>query len=125
MKSKLTLIILLSLTIFTSACFTHGKSHVVFRDTDFLIVKCGSNETFETLAEKYLNDASKGFRIRNINNQLKIKVVDSGEGYSLDHQQLLKDQENHGRGLLLTQKLCDKMTVSDEGRAVEVIYKLK
>mgnify|MGYP000388259751 CR=1 FL=1 len=57
-------------------------------------------------------------------NQIKIKVTDSGKGYSLDHQQLLKDQENHGRGLILIQKLCHKVTISNQGRTIEVIYKL-
>lgn len=59
------------------------------------------------------------------NSRVKITVSDNGQGYNEEDIKPYSGKENYGRGLLLTKKLSDQLTVKDGGRTTEVTYQLK
>ncbi|MCR8923962.1 fused response regulator/phosphatase [Dasania sp. GY-MA-18] len=56
------------------------------------------------------------------NSQLKITVSDSGQGYNLAMRNRLKEQDSHGRGLMLIKKLCHSLDISEDGKTVIALY---
>ena len=55
--------------------------------------------------------------------QLVIRMHDSGKGYH-GHEACLIDNSLHGRGLEIVKSLCEHVEFSNEGRTLELIYRL-
>lgn len=56
---------------------------------------------------------------------LSISITDSGEGFVIDKNfKLDKNNENFGRGLPLIKELCDAVEYSNNGRTVNVMFKV-
>ena len=53
---------------------------------------------------------------------LDMKVSDSGSGYH--NKSLTNDEMLHGRGLNIISGLCDKASFSDDGKTLNILYKL-
>jgi len=56
-------------------------------------------------------------------NYLAIQTIDSGKGYQGQHQPKSEDGL-HGRGLDLIESLCEKVTFSEDGRTLDLLYRL-
>ena len=54
---------------------------------------------------------------------LKIRVSDSGHGYESGNS-ATTDEMLHGRGLSIIQSFCEKVSISDDGKTLEVLYQL-
>jgi len=54
---------------------------------------------------------------------LKIDVSDSGDGYHIDGSKNT-DEMLHGRGLSIIQSFSEKISFSDDGKTMEVLYRL-
>jgi serine phosphatase RsbU (regulator of sigma subunit) len=96
----------------------------------------GSNKVDETRFVEYyesraaklsqLDDATINFDFSYISASaapsLKIRMSDTGHGYQ-GHSSASNDQP-HGRGLDILRSLCETLSFSDEGRTLEVLYRL-
>jgi len=54
---------------------------------------------------------------------LKIDVSDSGDGYHIEGSKTT-DEMLHGRGLSIIQSFSEKISFSDDGKTMEVLYRL-
>ena len=59
------------------------------------------------------------------NSHIVIEVTDTGQGYNYETSHDGDEQDNHGRGLMLTRQLCEQLLVSNGGRTTKVIYKFQ
>jgi len=55
--------------------------------------------------------------------QLSVRMTDNGKGYS-GHDSDLSEDKLYGRGLDIVNTLCESVVFSNEGRTLELIYKL-
>lgn len=56
---------------------------------------------------------------------MSISVTDNGPGFNVDEVATVDDNNHFGRGLRLTQELCEEVNVLDNGRCVQVRYPLQ
>ena len=56
-------------------------------------------------------------------NFLKIRITDSGKGYQ-GHKADKSGEKLHGRGIDMIKSFCDEMVFSNEGRTLEVLFRL-
>ncbi|MCW8901173.1 MAG: fused response regulator/phosphatase [Gammaproteobacteria bacterium] len=74
-----------------------------------------------------LKDASINFHFSffsaNNKHYLKIQVSDSGGGYHIDNS-ISTDEMLHGRGFSIIQSFSEKISFSDDGKTMEVLYHL-
>lgn len=59
----------------------------------------------------------------NDNQELVIRMQDSGKGYH-GHAAATSDDSLHGRGLGIVRSLCEHVEFSDAGRTLEIVYRL-
>lgn len=63
------------------------------------------------------------FIVKNDNHYLEIQVNDSGEGYKKEDLKNA-DDISHGRGLGIISSFSEKVLISDDGSAMNILYKL-
>jgi len=111
-------------------------SEIYFNALDYSILELDTVEKnneeqfieYYKLRDERLNklvDASITFDLsyEPVNQQLLIKIQDSGKGYQ-GHSSISSDDELHGRGLEIISSLCENVQFSDEGRLLSLIYRL-
>lgn len=54
---------------------------------------------------------------------LQIRIKDNGKGYQ-GHTLINLEDKLHGRGLAIIKNFCEKISFSEDGRALEVVYRL-
>jgi len=79
--------------------------------------------------EKRLESYTKGqvgikicHQLLSTGGQLNFTVSDSGEGFNYEQVIGSTSDESHGRGLSLVDQLSERMSFSDGGRCIEVVY---
>lgn len=79
-------------------------------------------EKLKELKEAFI-DFNFNFIVKENNHYLKINVKDSGCGYKETNNELAGEML-HGRGLNIINSFCEDVTFSDDGKTLELLYRL-
>ena len=65
------------------------------------------------------------FEYRPDENELAIRIKDSGNGFKQTQMSQLENVENsYGRGIALVKELCKSVNFSSKGNTVDVVFKI-
>jgi len=85
---------------------------------------------YYALREQRLADYKQGWinigishSLMSMGGELIIKVEDSGAGFDFQQLSQSRDEESHGRGLVLVEQLSERVTFTEEGRCIELAYR--